>query len=78
MDIYTKKGTMVQFRHPDAGYNSHQETAKKYLKVMKSYTIESTDISSGHTNVYLKEFPGIGFNSVHFINIPQMPSGYIY
>lgn len=78
MDIYTKKGTMVQFRHPNFGYNSHQEMAKKYLEVMKSYTIESTNVGSMHTDVYLKEFPGIGFNSVHFINIPQMPDGYIY
>lgn len=30
------------------------------------YTVESTEIHSSYTKVYLKEFPGKGFNTVSF------------
>lgn len=71
-DIYSKKGTKVkpifkngQLQH---GYDTHKKEASKYLKEGQVYTIDRTDVDSWHTNFYLQEFPGISFNSVHFVN----------
>lgn len=70
MDIYAKEGTMVRYN-----YESYQGIATN-LELMKCYTIELTDVGNSYTSVYLKEFPGIPFNSVCFENIPQMPNEY--
>jgi hypothetical protein len=40
--------------------------AKLYLKVGKKYTLDNVEVHSYYTKIYLKEFPGIPFNSVHF------------
>lgn len=66
MDIYSPEGTKVIFNHPESGYNHHIETAKKHLEVGKEYTIDHTDVGDWHTGVYLKEIPGVAFNSVMF------------
>lgn len=66
MDIYAKKGHRVVFSNPESGYQHHQNTAKEYLKVGKTYTINKTEVSNYHTDVYLEEVPGVAFNSVLF------------
>jgi hypothetical protein len=38
----------------------------KYLELNKIYTVDYIEIHSWHTKVFLKEFPGIEFNSVWF------------
>ena len=40
--------------------------ARKYLKMGKIYTVEKTEVHSWHTNYFLIEIPGKGFNSIHF------------
>ena len=42
------------------------ELAAKYLEVSKEYTVDYSEIFDLHTKVYLKEFPGIEFNSLVF------------
>ena len=66
MEINAPKETKVIFAHPNSGYSGDQERARKHLKVGATYTVERTEIHSWSTSVYLKEVPGVGFNSVHF------------
>lgn len=66
MDIYSSSGTKVEFAYPDAGYPEHQKMATKHLILGAQYTIDRTEVESWNTKVYLKEFPDIAFNSVHF------------
>lgn len=46
-----------------SNYNHH------LLEVGKEYTVESVEVHSWHTLVYLKEFSGKSFNSVAFEEI---------
>lgn len=73
MDIYARSGhkVLVTVEGMNSGYEHHKETAKKYLVVGKTYTVDHTDVSSWHTDVYLQEIPGIAFNSVHFIDAKE-------
>jgi hypothetical protein len=68
MGIYSKKGSKIIFKHENYGYSSHQETAKKHLKLGETYTVNHADIDGWHTNVYLDEVPNVAFNSVMFEN----------
>lgn len=72
MNIYALKGHKVKCCTLSAGYNYHQEIAEKYLEIDKEYTVEKTIVDSWYTDVYLKEFPDIKFNSVFFEDVnPQ-------
>lgn len=66
MNIYALKDHKVICKTLSAGYESDQETAKKYLEIGKIYTIKSTTVHSWNTDVYLQEFPNVKFNSVFF------------
>lgn len=66
MNIYAKGGSKVRFAHPNDGHAHNRELAKKHLEVNKVYTVNYTDVSDWHTDVYLREIPGIAFNSVLF------------
>lgn len=66
MDIYSPPGTKVVFAHPDWGYPYHQEVAAKHLKLGEKYTVDKTDPGDWSTRVYLREVPGVAFNSVLF------------
>lgn len=67
IDIYSKEGTKVKYTG-EGGYDHHRDHADTYLIVGEIYTIDHTDVSNWHTDVYLKEVPNEAFNSVHFIN----------
>jgi hypothetical protein len=66
MDIYAKEGHKVIFSNPDNGHESDRELCKKFLSFYGIYTIDHTCVDKYSTEVYLKEFPGIAFNSVMF------------
>lgn len=66
MNIYALKGHKVRCENLSAGYDHDRETAKKYLEVGKEYTVEQTKVDSWHTDVWLREFPDVKFNSVFF------------
>lgn len=51
------------------GNEFEQEKAKKYLNLEQEYTIENIIVGSWCTDIYLKEFPNIKFNSVQFSNV---------
>jgi hypothetical protein len=66
MRIDCSVGTKVRYAFEQNGYNGDQIYAKKYLKVGETYTVDYTVIHSSTTDVYFKEIPGHGFNSVLF------------
>lgn len=68
MDINTSIGSKVIFAFPDNGMGYERKAAIKCLKLNHEYTIERIDVGGWHTTIYLKEFPDIPFNSVHFKN----------
>ena len=65
MDIYAKEGTKIKYTGL-GGCDSHKEHADKHLKIGHTYTVDYTVVGSWHTNVFLKEVPKQGFNSVLF------------
>lgn len=73
MNIYALKGHKVKCKTLNAGYDHDQIIAKKYLSLNNTYTIEETIVHGWSTEVYLKEFPGIQFNSVFFEDVIEQP-----
>lgn len=76
MNIYAKEGTRVKGIFDGAGnvihgYDHDKEVARIHLKPNFIYTIDSTEVHSWSTKVFLKEFPGIAFNSVHFEEVER-------
>jgi len=66
MDIHSKEGDVVLYNFPFNGYEGDQATAAKYLSEGNTYTVDHTIVYSSSTDVFLKEFPDIAFNSVMF------------
>jgi hypothetical protein len=64
MNIYAKEGDKVVCQTLRAGYTNDFE--KKHLEIGKQYTVERTVVYNWRTEVFLKEIPGIAFNSVFF------------
>lgn len=73
MNIYAKKGTKViplfENGNITGGYDGDKEYASKYIKEGDVYTVDYTEVGSWHTDVYLEEFEGNCFNSVHFAEV---------
>ena len=72
-DIYAPEDERVVFEYPNAGYQHDQDTAAKHLTLGDTYTIERTEVGGWHTDYFLKEVPGVSFNSVHFAPAPTSP-----
>lgn len=54
--------------------NDNNTTDSRYnhlLEVGKIYHVECVDVHSWHTDVYLREFPNMNFNSVLFAEIDE-------
>lgn len=67
MAIDAPPGTKVLMRYPEHGYPGDVKKIAKYgLRKRVKYTVDHTDPHGFHTFVYLSEFPGVSFNSVHF------------
>lgn len=61
-------GNKVRFTGT-GGYDGDLKWAKKELEVGKVYTIDRIEIYQSSSNVFLKERPGKGFNSVQFTDV---------
>ena len=70
MSMYAQKGHKVTVTEKSIanGYPLDEEKARHYLKVGKVYTVQRMDVHRWSSTVVLQEFPGIEFNSVHFID----------
>jgi hypothetical protein len=73
MNIYARQGDRVVFANPTYGYEYQQEEAAKLLKVGETYTVRYTVVGSSSTDVYLEEIPTHKFNSVLFVDAPELP-----
>jgi hypothetical protein len=71
MNIYAIEGHKVRCSTFDAGYDYDKEIAKRYLEIGREYTIASTIVDGWSTDVYLKKFPHIRFNSVFFEDVVE-------
>ena len=71
MCIYAPKGHKLKVTEQtfNNGYDLDKELITKYLEINKEYTVNFTNIGQSHTDVILKEFPDIAFNSVNFIDV---------
>jgi hypothetical protein len=69
MNIYANPGAKVTFSHPNNGYEHHQATAAKHLTVGSTYTVENTEVGDSSSVVFLKEIPGVAFNTVLFEDV---------
>lgn len=59
-------GTRVVYANPESGFDPQIALGKAHLSIGAEYTIERTEIHSWHTDVFLRERPGVGFNSTLF------------
>lgn len=68
MEIFAIEGykVIVTERSKNNGYDYDKEQVNRYLEVGKVYEVERTEVGRSHTDVYLKEFPDVNFNSVNF------------
>lgn len=68
-DIYdSEERKVVCVSNKDHNFYDCDENAP-LLKVGEQYTVSEVEVHSWHTVVYLKEFPGVEFNSVCFEEI---------
>ena len=58
----------VRFTSPNAGYDSDKKNAMILTKG-QIYTVQRVEEHGYSTTVYLCDFPGRPFNSVHFENV---------
>ena len=66
MNIFSMNGHKVKCSTLNTGYESDKEKAKRYLTVGNTYTIDRTVVKNWSTEVYLKEFQMVSFNSIFF------------
>lgn len=78
MDIHARPGTKVapiyKYGRPLNGYTYDQEMVAKYLHEGHVFTVERTVAHNFSTDVYLKEVPGVAFNSVCLADAPALVS----
>ena len=61
--------TVICFNNPNNGQDIDKKQAEQYLQIGAEYTVEHIDVKNWHTDIFLKEIPGIVFNSVMFSNV---------
>jgi hypothetical protein len=61
-----ERPSYATYVHTNNGYDCDRDLAKKYLKVGASYEILQKVVHSFRTEIFLKNFPDVGFNSVLF------------
>jgi hypothetical protein len=74
MSLDTKPGDKVLFDKPNQGYEWDVECTKKYLVVGNQYTVERIEVGDSSSEVYFREVPDVGFNTVHFQNVEELIS----
>ena len=64
-----RKGSKVQFTTKNPTTWGVSAENAKHLKLYHIYTVERVEIHSWHTKIFLKEVPGIEFNSSWFESV---------
>jgi hypothetical protein len=68
MDINSKPGTKIKYANFNSGMPHDQDWAEKHLKHCGVYTVDQIEAHAFDSQVCLKEFPGVWFNTVLFSN----------
>lgn len=71
MNIYSKPGTKIVYDNLTDGYEWNRKHCDKYLEAGKEYTVCHIDIGNFSSEIYLKEFLNISFNTVMFSNVEE-------
>lgn len=71
--LYSPEDLPVRFVRPENGYDNDQERARRYLQAGNVYTIDRAEIGGSWSFFYLKEFPGVAFNTVQFEPVASAP-----
>lgn len=74
MSLDTKPGDKVLFDKPNQGYEHDTERATNHLTVGDQYTVEHLEVAKWSSEVFFKEVPGVGFNTIHFQNVDLQPA----
>nr|WP_325229130.1 hypothetical protein [uncultured Oscillibacter sp.] len=64
--IHCESGCKVAFVYPENGREHEREEANRLLTVGTAYEVEAIRVGGFFSEIELKEFPGIRFNSVFF------------
>ena len=64
--LHCERGSKVVAVDLDAGMKGDSELATKLLTKGHVYEVESLSVGSWCSSIWLKEFPGQKFNTVHF------------
>ena len=65
------RGQQVRYTDQE-GFESDRIHARKYLNAEEIYTIDYIKVGSWNSTIYLKEWPGKGFNSVMFEEVEPL------
>lgn len=72
MDIFNNdERKVVCVQNVYSGFDANVRKNAALLTVGELYTVDCVEVHSWHTKVYLKEFPGVEFNSVLFEEIEE-------
>lgn len=64
--LHCERSSKIKATDLDAGWVCDQERAHKLLTEGEIYEVEHLEVNGWHSTIYLKEFPGERFNTVHF------------
>ena len=64
--LHCERGCKVIASNLDNGYPCDSEQAHELLSIGQVYEVERLEVGSCNSKIWLKEFPGISFNTVHF------------
>lgn len=64
--LHCERGSKVRAVALDAGFESDSKQAKALLVEGRIYEVEKVNVGGWISAIWLKEFPGQKFNTVHF------------
>lgn len=73
MSLETKPGDRVRF-DAEGGTDHDRMEGNQRLQKGAVYTVTHLDVENWRSWVYLKECPGVGFNTVMFENVVEQPA----
>lgn len=65
--LHCERGSKVKAVDLEAGMKGDSEQAKKFLSIGQIYEVEALNVGSWYSSIWLKEFPNVKFNTVHFV-----------
>jgi hypothetical protein len=64
--VYYGDGDLICYCHIQYGFTHDRKLARQHLQYLNVYTVDNVEVYSSKSNVFLKEIPGVPFNTVLF------------